>query len=115
MSASAEYGCEVYLNQVTKEWVHFDDDDEGNTDYKHGTVPYGVDPKEDYNINLQLCYYEETKTEKREISLKMQQDTDSSAKNHQKMVHGLAVASGLVLLLTIVGAVAYKLKIMNIL
>ncbi|EDO33752.1 predicted protein [Nematostella vectensis] len=43
--------------KVTSEFIKFDDDDEGNTDYADGAHPYG--PSEDpFNLKIYYCYYE---------------------------------------------------------
>lgn len=44
----------------TSEFIKFDDEDHGNTDYEEGVYPYGIHKFQKDHM-LFLCYYEPTK------------------------------------------------------
>lgn len=54
--------CQKVLNmKATSEFIKFDDEDHGNTDYEEGVYPYGIHKFQKDHM-LFLCYYEPSKT-----------------------------------------------------
>ncbi|KAF1744964.1 hypothetical protein MXB_4628 [Myxobolus squamalis] len=108
--------CQQIINmEMNEEWIHFDDDDEGNTDYTFGRVPYGINPQVDYNIILKLCYYVE-KIEIHNIinELKMKQETNGNATIFKKnAVIGASILSGGLLMVGVGIATLIKYKTLN--
>ncbi|KAF0987976.1 hypothetical protein HZS_4627, partial [Henneguya salminicola] len=96
-----EKECQKVRNtevKVAEEWIHFDDDDEGNTDYTKGSVPYGINPQEDYNIILKLCYYTE-KDDPLLKELKMKQEPlNTSLINKRSIILGISATTGCLLI-----------------
>lgn len=53
--------CQKVLNmKVTSEFIKFDDEDHGNTDYEYGEYPYGIHRFQKDHM-LFLCFYEPSK------------------------------------------------------
>ncbi|KII63696.1 hypothetical protein RF11_06234 [Thelohanellus kitauei] len=107
--------CQQVKNMdVFQEWIHFDDDDEGNTDYTSGRVPFGVNPQEDYNVNLILCYYTESiKVSPQEgISMKQEPSTNNTSKTSFPIL-GISLTASFVVLAAISVFVLIKLNLLK--